>query len=216
MSTHITNKGLYFSIMVFGILMVGGFVYAYGESQPAVMGHSSGEIDWSQTIASALHTTGLITSDLGFCIGATCMNSIPKAVPTCASGQFLKADASGNWICSNPPSTASCEIVASKAGNNLLSAINIPSRCSQTGGCTLKIFQDYDGGITETNFVYYSGNKWINSAGTKATNGDSSAVSILSSTRLYVYDDNTGTENSVSQWAFWCQSGVPNCYIVAC
>jgi|GEM_PF-6117514 len=50
MSTHVTNKGLYFSIMVFGILIIGGFVYAYGGNQPAVMGHSLGELDWTQAL----------------------------------------------------------------------------------------------------------------------------------------------------------------------
>jgi hypothetical protein len=126
------NKTFYIIIILAVILVVGGFVIAYGENNPPVMGHSLGELDASQCANGQVlkKTSGVWAC--GDDTGGTIDSSVwqKRVNGTCPSGQAIKLI--------NTDGTVSCGNTCTDDGGYLLvgSSITTPMSAGNTVLCT--------------------------------------------------------------------------------
>jgi len=128
------NKTFYIIIILAVILVVGGFVIAYGENNPPVMGHSLGELDASQCAngqvlkkTSGVWACGDVSSGVSAVSGSSGISVSPttgnvvvspdttilqkRVSGTCTSGAIKSIDSSGNVNCG---SAVTCTTVSGR------------------------------------------------------------------------------------------------------
>lgn len=107
-----------YAFLIVGIILalgIGGYVYAFGGSAPATMGHSMGEIDWSQQIQGNVSVSGNLA------VGG----NLSLSGDVCANGKCL-SNAGGVELGYAQTKTVAIIDASDDGGNGYDHRVNLP------------------------------------------------------------------------------------------